>query len=224
MTMKKTVATFLWAAMILVGTARALSPAAALEGLWTARLTEDKIQLRLSVFEEEGRSGEWNTSVTVDRRDVTGLRMDQEHTFELKREAGTLSFTGKFTGNRGSGSFEFVPNREFIETLGRKGYGKITDDKMIFLCLTDINLGYINDLERLGFTEISTSRLVDLGIHRVTAEYIKDMQSVGLRNLSVAKLLEFKIHGVDRDYVQGLKAAGYADVSPAELLELRMGG
>jgi hypothetical protein len=82
--------------------------AASLEGLWTARIADDQVKLKLSIFEDEENSGEWSMSLSLKTSELTGLQFDKDHTFELRREAGVLSFTGKISGGRGSGSFEFA--------------------------------------------------------------------------------------------------------------------
>ena len=106
-----------------------------IDGSWVGRVTDDKIRMRLTVFEDDESWGEWNTTVYFDRYEFTGLEFDRDNTFELKREAGTVSFSGKFSGSRGYGDFTFISDVEFREFLAQKEFRKLTDRKLLLLWL-----------------------------------------------------------------------------------------
>ena len=83
------------------------SYAGELEGGWVARIRQDYIQMMLVRFEDDESKGQWNSTVKFKKDEFTGLKMNQEHDFKLIREAGTLSFHGKLSPERGFGDFVF---------------------------------------------------------------------------------------------------------------------
>ena len=72
-----------------------------LEGGWVAKIRQDGIQMMLVMFEDDESKGQWNSTVTLKKNEFTGLKMDEEHDFKLIREAGTISFHGKLSDERG---------------------------------------------------------------------------------------------------------------------------
>lgn len=200
---------------------RAISEPGALEGLWTASVMDDQVRFRLTMFGEDERD-EWNTSLSVPRARLSGLEFDKDHSFKLTGDAGTITFQGKFSGTRGSGSFTFAPEPTFVEFLAGKKFGRIDDRKLIFLLIGNVDKAYVNNLESLGYADISSSKLVELAIHRVSPEYIKEMQALWGTNLTLSKILEFKIHDITKDYVEEMVKIGFKDLTPSKLLELKI--
>ncbi|MBN1939946.1 MAG: hypothetical protein JW843_10190, partial [Candidatus Aminicenantes bacterium] len=203
--------------------ALAAAPAGAIDGLWVAVVRPDVLRLRLTAFHDEDE-GEWSTSLTVRRKDWPAFENGKEFVHAWKKDAGTATFKGKFEGDRGSGTFSFVPDPGFAQFLAGRRIGRVDDEKLVFLFLGDIDKKYIEEMEKLGFSDFSSSRLVELAIHRVTADYVRDLQSLGWRSLSLSKVLEFKIHGITKAYVQDLKNQGFDDLSPQSVLELKIHG
>jgi hypothetical protein len=201
----------------------AASELGTVEGLWAASLTGDQVRFRLTVFGEDERD-EWNMSLSTSRIRLSGLEFDKDHSFKLTGDAGTITFQGKFSGTRGSGSFAFVPDPAFIEFLAGKKFGRLDDKKLLFLLIGNVDKVYVENLESLGYAGISSSRLVDLAIHRVSQEYIKEMQAVWGTNLTLSKILEFKIHGVSKEYVEEMAKIGFKELTPAKLLALKIHG
>lgn len=199
------------------------SGAGTIDGLWAATVSDSQVKLRLTVF-GEGDKDEWNTTLAVPRTRLTGLEFDKDTSFKLTGEAGSISFSGKFTGTKGSGSFTFAPDAGFTSFLEGKKYGRLEDRDLLFLLTGDIDRAYIQELERLGYTDISSSPLVELAIFGVTLEYIKEMQSMGWKALTLSKLVEFKIHGVTKEYIDEMVKIGFKDLSPDKIVELKIHG
>ena len=69
-------------------------------------------------------------------------------TFEVKRAAGTLQLTGKFTGKEGKGSFKFIGNKDFKANLITRFEEKEVTTSDLFHCFfADINADYMAYLE-----------------------------------------------------------------------------
>ena len=89
-------------------------------GTWTAEIHSGKVNLqtRTAAPPDWNRSGDWNgdwsMGQTMPVDDLTGLANSDTFTlanvkFDLRREAGTLSFEGSFRDGRGAGLFTFAP-------------------------------------------------------------------------------------------------------------------
>ena len=191
--------------------ARPAMPAGAIDGLWVASVDPDVIRFRLTAFNDRD-DDEWTTSYSIPRKDWPAIEPGKDFSRKWDKDAGSITFTGKFTGDRGSGSFSFVPNPDFVQFLAGRRIGRVDDEKLIFLFLGNIDRTYIQDMEKLGFGDFSSSRLVELAIHRVTIDYVRELQALGWRNLSLSKILEFKIHGITKAYVQDMKSQGFGDL------------
>jgi len=222
--MKK--ASFVCFAILLLAAAAAAvesSGAGTIDGLWVATVSESQVKFRLTVF-GEGDKEEWNTSLKLPRTGLSGLEFEKDHSFKLAGDAGTITFTGKFSGTKGSGSFTFVADSGFVSFLEGKKFGRIDDKHLFFLLTGNIDKAYIQELERLGYTDVSSSRLVELAIHRVSLDYIKTMQSFGWQNLTLSKVVEFKIHGITKEYVDEMVKIGFKDLTPSRIVELKIHG
>jgi hypothetical protein len=68
----------------------------------------------------EGDKDEWNTTLTVPRARLMGLEVDKDTSFKLTGEAGAITFSGKFTGTKGTGNFTFTPDAGFVTFLESK--------------------------------------------------------------------------------------------------------
>ncbi len=195
-----------------------------IEGRWSARILRDRVRLRLTIREPEDRFEEWDWTQHFDWDAFTDLEMDEDGRFNIIREAGTIDFSGTFTGKRGKGHFVFNPGEDFRSLLQKKGLEKLTDKCMLKLCLMEVDGVYVQGLNDLDYSDISTSRLIKLGIHGVSLDYIREIRSMGFEEMNLARLTKFRIHGLDKAFVEGLENMGYSDLCESELLQLSIHG
>lgn len=69
-----------------------------IEGRWSARILRNRVKIRLSYREIEDRFDEWDWTQHFTKDAFTELEEDEDGSFRLIREAGTLDFKGPFTG------------------------------------------------------------------------------------------------------------------------------
>ncbi len=216
-----------------------------LEGNWVAKVKENSIRLKLTIFTDEDSWGEWNSSGTFEKKDFSNLTFTKESKFELKREAGTIVFSGQFKGDKGYGDFTFNPDKSFKNFLEIKGFAKVSDRKMLSLTLHDVNKKYVNDLVSLEipglktsklisftvhdisinyikglnklFADISTSKIISFAVHDITVEYVKEIQNLGCKNISPSKIISFKVHDINKKYVKDLKSL-VQDISESKII------
>ena len=107
-----------------------------IHGTWTAEIHQGKVflQVRTAPPPDSNRSGDWNgdwsmgQSYPVD--DLSGLPANDERLtassvkFEMRREAGTLSFDGSFRDGRGAGLFTFAPREAYTGEMRSLGFSE----------------------------------------------------------------------------------------------------
>lgn len=198
------------------------APADSRQGTWTAKREGDKINLQMSMSWGGGRHN-WSMGQTYDAKDLSGLGAGPDLHFELRRDAGTFRFEGKFKADQGTGSFIFAGNPAYIRDMAVMGY-KVTEDRLLEMATHDVSLSFVREIHDLGYRDASLDKLVEFRIHGVSPEFIRSMIADGYKNLPADKLVEFRIHGVSPEFVHGLAADGYRDLPADRLVEFRIHG
>ncbi|HKE03634.1 MAG TPA: hypothetical protein VKE91_06225, partial [Blastocatellia bacterium] len=77
-----------------------------------------------------------NSSTSVPLSQLRGLTAAEMRAdggmarFEITRDAGTLQCEGWFKNGRGSGTFVFKPNRNYVSEMSSLGYDNLSDERM----------------------------------------------------------------------------------------------
>src|SRR5256885_8743026 len=71
--------------------------------------------------------------------------------FELRREAGTLSFEGNFHSGTGSGSFRFSASPDFVQSMKALGYSGLSIDQLLACATQDVTTQFVKELNNLGY-------------------------------------------------------------------------
>jgi hypothetical protein len=207
-----------------------LAPASAgpVAGSWSAEISDrdpEKLQLSLRT----GRSGQNGT--TFRRADFTGLTGAQVRSitsvpveFELRREAGTIAFTGHFRDGEGDGRFRFAPDPEYPKTLRRLGValdgGRDEELELYHLALHDVSTDFIRSMQEIGY-RVPVEKFIAFRIFDVDPEYVREMAAAGFPRLSADKLVETRIHGATPEYIRSMRAAG-EDLTLDQYVESRI--
>lgn len=192
------------------------------QGVWMGERREDgRIQIQMKPRSKDKDKGDWNHSSSFSASELHGLDSGR---FELRRDAGTFTFEGRFDGTgpgaQGAGNFWFQPDPGYIRDMASLGYR--VEDKVFELALFDISRGYVRELRSLGYGDLSLDKLIEFGIFRVTPEFIREMEQIGFKDLPADRLVELRIHRVTPEYVREWRSAGYPDLSLDRLVELRI--
>jgi hypothetical protein len=142
--------------------------------------------------------------------------------FEYVTDAGSLVCTGDFSWHRGTGTYTFQPNPDFMSELRKLGYSTPDENQIFSMALGDVTLKFARGARDAGL-HATTGQLIELRIHGVTLDYLRETSEAGYRNLSAQEFIDMKIHGVDTDYLRDLKTFGY-DLSPKDIVELKIHG
>ncbi len=143
--------------------------------------------------------------------------------FTLRRDAGTLYFTGEWDDERNfeaSGRFGFMPDEDFQRKADVRG---LKDSEMLILAVHDMGYDYLDSLDDLGYDQPDGDELVALAIHGVSIEFIEGMRELDYKP-SLDRCVEWRIHGVDPDFVGEMTEIGIKDLTEDELTAMRIHG
>lgn len=174
-----------------------------------------------------------NNSSPIDPKEFTGLttaqRMATTETpvdFTLRRDAGTIHFTGTFVNGDGVGRFTFEPNRSFeaaVRSAGVKTEGDDFDDDHLFsLALFDVSSSFIREMQSMGINA-DLDEYVAFRIHGASPAFARTMRDLGYK-LDADQLVAFRIHGVTPEFVRGMRDLGVRDLDADNLVALRIHG
>lgn len=191
-----------------------------IDGAWTASKSEKQEgKIYLNVVRDRSQNGR-----TMPISELTSLNEAQINAstqtpvrFEMRREAGNTTFEGTFRNGKGSGHFDFVPNRNYIAQIRSLGLEFDVDDRhgdgeeqqLFNLAMNDVSTSYIRTMRAAGFN-VDLEKYIAMRIFNVTPEYHREMRDLGY-NLSADKLIETKIHRVTPEYIRQMRAAGWND-------------
>ena len=143
--------------------------------------------------------------------------------FALERDAGTFDFRGRFDGGRGTGTFTFAPNPEFVGAMRQRG-GDIDDETAMRLAMQDVSRPFVASIEALGYKDLEVDDLIRMRIHGASSGFIKDMNELGYSGLSIDRLVQCRIHGVSPAFIKEMKDLGYSGLSVDRLVQFRIHG
>ena len=196
-------------------------------GSWTARVAEDgALRLEVSRWDEEGS---WRSGVSLTPDATVGIlaaagRNDGVVEFDLAREAGTLSFQGRLRGDRGTGEFRFVEDREFRETMRDLGYGRLDEDQVFAAALLDVGPRHARSMEALGLRGLDFDELVSSRIFQVDADFLADMEAVGFGDLDFDQLISFRVFEIDGESVRAARASGVGPLDADDVVAMKVHG
>jgi hypothetical protein len=197
-------------------------------GVWTAELGDDHLQL--TIFHGNRHGGEvsqnWDDRMGLDvpltilagvtRGDMTAEASNVK--FTMAREAGTLTFDGRFSAGSGAGHFDFKPSDAFVRNLGTLGFSDFRQDQLLIFTVNDLTIATVRGLQALGYHP-SNHELVEIAIFGVTPEVVKEYARLGYTGLSLHDLVELRIGHVDSAFVQGMRDAGFPKLSAHQIAE-----
>ena len=183
------------------------------EGTWTADRMQNSLQLHLRLSQHSYRS------LTIP---WTSLQKTGDG-LVLKREAGVLTLTGPFDGQRGGGMFTFMPDPSFRNALRSRGLGSLTDREQLKAALADLTVELIDELRKVGYDE-TLKNYLKMSIHRATPAYVRALKAVGYDDVPAKRLVKMRVHGVEPDFIRAMTNAGYGQLSPKELTKMKIHG
>ncbi|TPG45215.1 M56 family metallopeptidase [Flavobacterium pectinovorum] len=187
------------------------------EGDWFATIKGNTVEINFKSNETD------NSSSTFQLSELANIPRDKQGTFTLAREAGTMSFDGKFEGNKGMGTYKFIPNKEYSAAMLKEGVVIKKDIDLIVFFMINIKVSYVQMLKKNGYTYIDKDQLIPLAALNIDEAYITSIKQV-LPDIDLDNLVPFKSLDIDKAFIEEIRKAGYKDVSPGKLIALKSQG
>ena len=207
-----------------------------LRGVWTAERSNWRIEkagnatIVQLTLRRVGAHGRWDSSHPVALPDLEGLTSaaieapSSDVRFALKRDAGTLSFEGRFQAGAGAGHFTFAPSAAYVADMRGRGYGDIDDEKAMNLAIHDLSRAFIAELASLGYERVDLDKLMALRIHGASGEFIRGLAGLGYKRLDLDQVVAFRIHGVSPEFIKAFRGLGYDKLTSDQLVAMRIHG
>lgn len=192
-------------------------------GDWKAETKSDKPDKIYLSFERSTDSGGRNQNgSTYEYSDLQGLTREQTQngnvSFRIAREAGTIECQGAFTNGRGSGTFQFTPNRAFIDSMKSRGFdfeknsskhGSALEDRLFTATTINLTTAFVDDLLSANFGPLDVDDLFKARIFNITPQFMSEMKATGFPNLGMEDLVKARIFKIDADYVRQVRDMGF---------------
>jgi len=205
-----------------------------LTGDWKAEArsdeNSDKIQLSFERRSEKGGRNQHSSSFNYS--DLQGLNREQALSggavkFSLAREAGTIECEGGFQSSKGSGTFRFASNPQFISAMKTRGFDFEADssrrknqdlEERLFAAATlNVTTALADDLLSADFGKLDTEDLFKAAIFKVDSAFMCEMKASGFPNLGMEDLVKARIFKIDANFVKEVVAMVF-DKEPFESL------
>lgn len=187
------------------------------EGDWFATIKGNTVEIHFKNNESD------NSSSTFQLSEFQNIPRDKQGTFALAREAGTMSFEGKFEGDKGMGTYKFIPNKEYSAAMLKEGVVIKKDIDLIVFFMINIKVSYVQMLKKNGYTDIDKDQLIPLAALDINEAYIKSIKQA-IPDIDLDNLVPFKSLDIDKAFIEDIRKAGYKDVSPGKLIALKSQG
>lgn len=221
-------------------TTAAASAVSAVSGTWSASVRKsDRATLQLTVSERKGSV--LGTGVRISDLEglaVADLDSGKPVTFRLRREAGVVTFAGRFRGGKGEGTLRYDGDPGYwsrIAAMGVANDWRGKDTQLLALPVLDVRTDYIAALRREGALA-PLSDYVGMKAVGVTPEMVREVRPLIAGALKPSDLMGFAALGVTPEYARqmrkvfsGMKASDLSgmkalDVSPGYVAEMRSAG
>lgn len=186
------------------------------DGNWFAVIKNNTVEITFKSDEDSSSSNTFQLS------ELSSIPRDKEGEFTLTREAGTMSFTGKFEGERGMGTYKFTSNKEYSTAMRKEGVELKENDLIVFF-LINIKVSYAQMLKKNGFKDLDKDQIIPLAALEVDQAYITSIKK-SIPDIDLENLVPFKSLGIDNAFIEEIRNSGYKDVSPGNIIALKSQG
>ncbi len=210
-----------------------------LTGDWKADVKSenpDKIYLSFERRTEKNNRNQMGSSYKYS--DLQGLTREQASSsgavkFSLVREAGTIDCEGSFQNGRGTGTFRFTANPNFVSAMKSRGFdfekpskynADINDQENRLFAATTLNVttALADDLLSANLGKLDVEDLFKAAIFKVDSKFMQEMKASGFPNLDMEDLVRARIFKVDANYVREVREMGFKDADMESLTKLRI--
>ena len=224
-------------------------------GTWSVQPASvpGKIELDLRAEDASGSRHDHDSSqftaqdIGLQPGDLTGASHPVH--FTLRRDAGSIDFTGIAGDGVGAGHFTFTPSGTYADAVAKRGYERPDNEHQLAATMLDISISYIDAIAATGIRPSSYDKLIAfraLGVTpqsiselrrqfgsmdeenvitftalHITPQYAAEMRAAGISDLDPRSLVSLRALHVDTAYIKELGSLGYSNLSAHELEELK---
>jgi hypothetical protein len=210
-----------------------------LTGDWKADARSEKRPDKIYVsFERRtDKGGNSQTGETYDYSDFQGLSADRALNggpvkFSMAREAGTIECEGKFTDGKGSGSFRFTSNPNFVSAMKSRGFDfeknttthgpKEVAERLFAATTLNVTTAFADDLLSANFGALDVEDLFKARIFNITPQFMSEMKASGFPNMGMEDLVKARIFKIDADFVRQVAGMGFIGEPFESLVKMRI--
>lgn len=187
------------------------------DGNWFAVIKGSTIEITFKSDEND------NSSSTFQLSEINNLPRDKQGEFTLKREAGTMHFTGKFEGDRGMGTYKFSADKDYRTTMSKEGVDLKNDEDFLVFFMINVKVSYVQMLKKNGYNDLDKDQIIPLAALDVNEAYIASIKKA-IPDIDLDNLVPFKSLGIDKTFIEEIKNSGYKDVSASNIIALKSQG
>jgi hypothetical protein len=194
------------------------------EAPWTAKISKsDPGKLQLNVVERKGSMlGTGVKLADLQGLSTADLESNRPVTFVLRREAGTVTFTGKFRDGEGEGTLRYEGDAGYwsrIDAMGIRNDWSERRYQLLALPLLDLRTDYIAALRREGAMG-ELSDYVGYKAVGVQPEMVREVKPLIAGTLKPHDLMSFAALGVTPDYAREMRTA-FAELKASDLSSMK---
>lgn len=196
---------------------------AGVTGTWSASVENEKGGKVHISFERRSEKGRNQNGSSYSYNDLEGLTPQQAQNgqvnFRLVREAGIIECEGTFTKGKGSGTFRFIGNRNFVDGMKARGFdfekseslrNSSTPEERLFAAATlNVTTALADDLLSANFGKLEIDDLFKAAIFKIDGKFMAEMKATGFPDLGMEDLVKARIFKIDAEYVRQIKETGF---------------
>ncbi|MNX54946.1 BlaR1 peptidase M56 [compost metagenome] len=187
------------------------------EGNWFATIKGNTVNVQFKSDEND------NSNSTFQLNEFKDLPRDKQGTFTLTREAGTMTFIGKFEGDKGMGTYKFTANKDYTSAMHKEGIDLNDDEDLMVFFMINVKQSYVQMLKKKGYNNLDKDQLIPLAALDVSEDYITSIKQA-IPDIDLDNLVPFKSLGIDKAYIEEIRKSGYKDLSPGNIIALKSQG
>ena len=178
---------------------------------------------------QNGQNFKYSDLQNLSRSQATGAGAVK---FSLVREAGTIECEGAFADGRGSGTFRFTPNMQFVSAMKTRGFDfeknssleknsskkeRNIEDRLFAAATLNVTVALADDLLSADFGNLDIDDLFKAAIFKIDSKFMREMKASGFPNMGMEELVQARIFKIDADFVRQVTQMGF-DKEPFESL------
>jgi hypothetical protein len=227
------------ACLALVAAPGAAARQHAVTGEWRASTKSDEPdKIQLSFERRSERGGRNQMGQSYDYAELRGLTREQAARggavkFSLVREAGNIECEGSFQNGRGSGTFSFTANPNFVAAMRGRGFdfeqdssaerhGPDAAERLFAAAALNVTTALADDLLSADFGRLVVEDLFKAAIFKIDSQFMREMKATGFQNLGFEDLVKARIFKIDAAFVREAAQLGFRDETFEDLVKLRI--